>query len=389
MISKRLPYLLAYYAVLFGVGIMAACLGPAMPALAQKLGTDLKSVSVLLALRPLGYMAGTYLCGRLMARLPGHRVLAGGVALAALGLAIIPHSPSLGLLTLAVCVMGLADGVLDVGSNTLLPWVFGKESGPYFNGLHFVFGVGALVTPLIMVAAMRHSLELAFSLLALLFIPLLPWLWRLPSPRHDHDEAAADPRNGKEQGALLWLVAALFFCYGGAEVSFGSWIFSYARATGLADEAQAGRINSLYWGALSLGRLAAVWVALRASVAWMLGVDVLGTLLSLGLILLLPNSATVLWLGAAGTGIFMASFFPSLLAAASAKLSPSGDGKVAASTTAKFFLGSSLGAILQPWLCGQGFESRGPAWALEVVFVATLVQGALLGMLGWKLRTPK
>ena len=58
--------------------------------------------------------------------------------------ALIPVTQQLWLLLLVEFALGFAQGANDVGCNTLLLWVHkGKGAGPYINGLHFFFGLGA------------------------------------------------------------------------------------------------------------------------------------------------------------------------------------------------------------------------------------------------------
>src|SRR5215510_11585536 len=68
--------------------------------------------------------------------------------LVVLGIFIIfvPLATSLVVLTAIVLVLGFAKGALDVGCNTLLLWVHHEKVGPYMNGLHAFFGLGATIT---------------------------------------------------------------------------------------------------------------------------------------------------------------------------------------------------------------------------------------------------
>jgi hypothetical protein len=43
----------------------------------------------------------------------------------------------LALLAGAIFALGMAEGALDVGGNTLLVWVHQEKVGPFMNGLHF------------------------------------------------------------------------------------------------------------------------------------------------------------------------------------------------------------------------------------------------------------
>jgi hypothetical protein len=49
--------------------------------------------------------------------------------------------------------------------------------------------------------------------------------------------------------------------------------------------------------------------------------------------------------------------------------------------TGLFFVGSSTGAMFQPWLIGQLFEPVGPRSAIVVIVIAELLATAVVGMM--------
>jgi FHS family Na+ dependent glucose MFS transporter 1 len=365
-----------YYGISAAVGLMAGVLGPVLPQLAGNAHTTLQGVSLVLAMRPAGYMAGTQISGRGLDRMPGHPVLMLGLLLAALSLALVPRMGALGGLALLIFAFGLADGMLDVGVNTLLPWAFGDKAGPYFNGLHFAFGVGALCAPLMVAKSMAlgGGMAWAFWGMALAMLPLAAALQFTASPRHKAPaaETKAGPLDRRALAGLLFV----FMMYGGSETGFAAWIFSYAWKSGLAGELQSNYLTSLFWASLTLGRLLGIGIALRVSLEKIMAVDAAGCALCLGAMLLWPASRPALWMGSLGLGLCMASFFPSLVAYAGRRLSPGGH--VSGRLTSLFFVASSTGSMLIPWLIGQGFERLGPLCSVAVLFLAVLLMGLTL-----------
>jgi FHS family Na+ dependent glucose MFS transporter 1 len=258
--------------------------------------------------------------------MPGHPVMMAALVLAGLSFALSPLMPSLSSLTLMILLLGFADGVLDVGANTLLPWVYGDKSGPYFNGLHFVFGLGALGAPLIVARSLGLSggVVWGFWAMGLCMLPVILALKFVPSPAHAHSPAPQEKGSGGADKKLLLFIVLAFFAYGGAEAAYGGWVFSYAKARSLADDSGAALLTSLFWGALTLGRLLAIPIALKTPPQKVLIVDACGALLSLAILLVWPASKPALWIGTACLGLFLASFFPSLVAYSVSRLSPSG-----------------------------------------------------------------
>jgi FHS family Na+ dependent glucose MFS transporter 1 len=63
--------------------------------------------------------------------------------------AVTPFVPLLWLLVAVLFITGAVQGVLNIGGNALLVWVHGDKVGPFMNGLHFFFGVGTFITPII------------------------------------------------------------------------------------------------------------------------------------------------------------------------------------------------------------------------------------------------
>jgi FHS family Na+ dependent glucose MFS transporter 1 len=380
---KIKPYVFAYYGTMVAIGLMSGCLGPTLGQLAAHIHVTLKEISLILALRPAGYMLGAVISGRLLDRMPGNPVLAVALLLAGSLLALVPWMPSLGLLVGLIVLMGLADGTLDVGVNTLLGWALGPRQGPYLNGMHFIFGLGALTAPLLIAQALRASggIPLVFGVMGLGMFPVAFFLLRLPSPPHRVNIEPSEAPAIKIPWTLTAQLLGLFFLYGGAEAAFGGWISSYASGVHLTDVVGAAYVSSLFWASLALGRLISIPMALRFDLRWMLGADILGMILSLGAMLLWPASSAALWAGSAGSGFFMASFFPTLLSYAGKRLSPSG--RVSGFMVSLFFVGSSTSSVLLPWLIGQGFESWGPWVAIADIFGFVLGLGIIFFRLVW------
>ncbi len=373
--AQRVPATFAYYAAFIALGALGAVIGPTLPALAENTHTSLREISSVFALGSLGYLLGTFFGGRVYDRTPGHPVMVGTLLVMTVCVALIPLMPLLWLLVAVLFIMGFAQGALDVGGNTLLLWIHRDKVGPYMNGLHFTFGVGAFLAPIIIAQAVRLSGGITWAYWTLALLALLPalWLTRYPSPQRRSEteeagDAKADPR-------LVVLIALFFVLYVGAEVSFGGWAFTYAVKLGLATEETGAYLTSAFFGAFTVGRLVAIPIATRLRPRTILFSDLLGCLLSMGVILVWRESSTALWLGSMGLGFSMASVFPTTLTLAERRMPMTGR------VTGWFFVGASLGAMTVPWIIGQLFEARGPYSTMFVIFTAILLQAGMLGAL--------
>jgi MFS transporter, FHS family, Na+ dependent glucose transporter 1 len=375
---RRTIITIIYYAGFIILGLTAASLGPTLTDLAANTRSTLGQISFLFTARSLGYMLGSVLAGRLYDRLPGHLLMTGGLLVLGLTLGMAPIIPILALLTGVFLLMGIAEGLFDVGGNTLLVWVHGENVSPFMNALHFFFGFGAFITPMIVAWTVQASggIRLAYWTLALLAVLPALGLLTQPSPLSPH--AARESVRSKAQASLLTLLILFFFLYVGAEVSFGGWIFTYAKAQNLAGEVEAAYLTSAFWGAFTAGRLISIPIARRLRPRTMLLIDLVGCLMSAGLMLALPNSHLAVWVGAIGVGLFMASIFPTAILLASRRLDLTGF------TTSLFFLGSSFGAMLMPLLIGQLFDRLGPPVTMLVILSAVVLDLFVFIYMTWR-----
>jgi FHS family Na+ dependent glucose MFS transporter 1 len=380
--DRRSPGKLAATAGYFGafiiLGLATSALGPTLPSLAANTRTSLAQISLLFTAHSLGYLLIALFGGRLYDRLPGHPVVVAGLFVIAAMLALVPLIPELWLLFAIFLVEGVAAGSLDIGGNTLLVWVHRDRVGPFMNALHFFFGVGAVLSPLLIagLVALSGAITWAYWALALLALPAA--LWLLPRPSPTAPTAAEDEPTGGVKLVLVALIALIFFLYVGAELGFGGWVYTYALTLGLGTEASAAYLTSAYWGALTLGRLLAIPLAARVRPRSILAGSLVGGLLSIGLIVLWPQSAVALWAGALGMGLLTGPVFATVMVLAGRHMTITGQ------ITGGFFVGSSLGGMFLPWLIGQLFVPVGPQVLLVAVLIdLTLALGALAAFL-WR-----
>lgn len=372
---------IGYYAAFVALGLASASLGPTLPGLAEHTRSRLGEISYLFTARSLGYLLGAFILGRLYDRTPGHPVMATMLVAMGVTMALAPLASMLWLLTAVLFVLGMAEGVVDVGGNTLLVWVHRPNVGPFMNGLHFCFGLGAFVAPIIVARTLLASGDItwAYWALGLLMLPAAAWLLRLPSPSA-HRADPDDPADGTRP-ALVALVALFFILYVGAEVGFGGWIYTYALNLGLGTRATAAYLTSAFWGSFTLGRLLAIPASARLSPRSILIGDLVGAEASLALILLFPGSRAALWAGTSAMGLSLASIFPVTISFAERRMHITG--KVAS----WFFVGASVGSMTVPWLIGQLFDAAGPHVMMTTLMLdVVLAAGVFVAMVRHPIR---
>jgi MFS transporter, FHS family, Na+ dependent glucose transporter 1 len=364
-----------YYLGFITLGMAAASLGPTLPGLSEQVGAQISQMGFLFSARSVGFLLGALLAGRLFDRLPGHRLLTLALFGVALMMAMVPIISSFWVITAVFFFLGLSESGIDVGSNTLIVWVHGKAVGPYMNGLHFFFGVGSFLAPIIIaqVITLPNGMQWAYWMLALLMLPAVLYMWRIPSP--DMPETAQEAIAGVINWPVVGLIALFFFLYSGAEIAYGGWIYTYALATGTGTVSSAAYLTSIFWASLTLGRLLGIPIAARLRARLILFIDLAGCLVSLGLILLAPETTAVVWVGTIALGLFMASIFPTTLTLAERNTNVSG------SVTSYFFVGASLGGMTIPWLVGRQFEQSGSQAVMVIIFGCLILASAVYALL--------
>jgi FHS family Na+ dependent glucose MFS transporter 1 len=381
VLPSRLRVASAYYATYVLLGLMLTCIGPSLGALKAQVGSTTDAIALLFTANSLGYIAGSLLAARLYPRVPGNRVLSAALVVLALLTFCVPALRSLGLLLLVFALIGIPLGVMDVGGNTLVVWLYGDEVPPYMNALHLSFGLGAFAGPLVFdrVAVSTGDLPATFWLFAAAMVPVALWLARSPSP--DPPTAAGMTLDGRSiLRRYAWLVAlfaAFFFMHMGGELAFAGWISTYADAA-TGSETVARLVNSAFWGGLVIGRLVAVPLALRVAPRVMLLLDLIGAVLSLGLLILAPDSTPALWIGTVGFGLSIASMVASSFNLAERRM------PISSQVSSTFLIGGSLGSMTLPWLVGQLYVPYGP---LSVVYVTTAAMLAASLLFGLTVRT--
>lgn len=365
----------AYYAAFVVLGMLVAVIGPTLGRLAEQTHTSLSMFSSIFIARSLGYLIGSLLGGHLYDRLPGHWVITVDLAVMAVMIALIPVVTWFWLLLLAMFILGIFSGALDVGGNTLLVWVHREKSGPFMNGLHLFFGLGAFATPVILAQSIVWSggIRWGYWILALLALPVILMVAFQSSPAPI--AAKSDQKAGRADMLLVILIVFFFFFYVGAEHAVSDWMASYSRGMDLADEVQAAYLTSYFWAALTIGRLLAIPITARLRPRYVLLIDLAGCLLSVGLILALPHSLLAAQVGAWGVGLSMASVFPTMLTFAGRRMVITGR------ITSFFFVGGSLGGMFLPWLIGRLFEPLGPKVAMISLMINLLLSVGLLVMM--------
>src|ERR1035438_6543536 len=151
----------------------------------------------------------------------------------------------------------------------------------------------------------------------------------------------------------IWLFAAVFFLYPGAETAVGGWIGSYVSRLGVQGKAMASMMPAFFWSALTLGRALGTAFLHHFPERRVLRAGYGGGAAGIALMLWAPSLPGVI-AGALVTGLSFATLYPITVARFSQRFG------VAARTIGAFMFSlASLGPAVIPWLVGVTSHATG------------------------------
>jgi FHS family Na+ dependent glucose MFS transporter 1 len=353
-----------YYLLVTFLGLSTGVIGPTLPVLAGQTHTQLGDMGLVFLVSSAGFTLGTALTSRLVDRVPGHVVLGLAQLAAAVLIGLVPVAPQLPILLAVLGLAGLAHGFINAGTNTLLVWVHRARVGPYMNGMHFCFGLGAFAGPLLVALVIGAAGGYRWVYWGVAGIGLLAGLRILilrdsPRPEHHPDLAAA---GGRVELPIVISSALFLFFYVGAEIAFGGWVYTYAVQLRLASAAGAAYLTSAFWLAFTIGRLISIPMATRLTPERTILTALGGCLALLLGAIALPGSSTILWILAVGLGLCMAPVWPTGYTLAGQSVI------FTARVSGIILLGDSFGGMVLPWLSGQVIERAGAQSMVYLVF---------------------
>jgi MFS transporter, FHS family, Na+ dependent glucose transporter 1 len=388
--NDAIRHTFGYYFLFICLGLDSAIIGPTLPALASQTNSRLGQMGLLFLAGAIGYTLGTMIGGRVFDRVNGHPVLGIAQLMAAVLIFLIPLAAWFWLLLAILVCKGFAEGFINTGANALLVWTHAGKVGPFMNGLHFFFGLGAFLSPFLVAQVVGVAEGYRWAYWALAAFAALVGLRMLTMSGSPHPfQAAQESNSNKIPQAhspvpyVLVISAMLFlFFYVGAEITFGGWVYTYAITLKLASAAGAAYLTSAFWLAFTIGRLISIPAATRFKPKQVILTALFSCLTVLALGIIFSGSSTALWMMAIGLGFCMAPIWPTGFTLAGQSINMTGK------VTGVILLGDSLGGMVLPSAVGKVIESSGPRAMVYLVFGSLVLNLlAFIGML--RLHTEK
>ncbi|XP_029351654.1 sodium-dependent glucose transporter 1-like [Echeneis naucrates] len=397
--SGRWIVTLALCASFLGLGMSISVLGPTFEDLAVNVKKNISNISYIFVGRSAGYIGGSLLGGIMFDCMNPHLLLGFSMLATAFGMFAIPFCKQALFLTGLMSSIGMSMGVLDTGGNVLILNTWGEKAGPHMQALHFSFAAGAFVSPIIAkllfgsdginssrsgtgttattagsslppttteqitegpdtqnLIRYYHSKTITLkSMWAYIvigsFVCLISFLFFILYTRNsvsrDRDRAlSGKPLVTKHHITLVVLLFFFFFAYVGAEVAYGSFIFTFAKDYGHMPQPQAAGLNSLFWATFAACRGLAIFFAACVYPGTMILLSLVGTTVSSLLLCLFSRDTGVLWVCTGLYGASMATTFPSGISWVEQYTTVTGH------TAAVFVVGAALGEMVLPALVG-------------------------------------
>ncbi|KAK2856634.1 hypothetical protein Q5P01_005369 [Channa striata] len=373
---------LALCASFLGLGMSISVLGPTFNDLAVNVKKNISNISYIFVGRSAGYIGGSLLGGILFDLMNPHLLLGLSMLLTAFGMCAIPFCKQALLLTGFMSSIGISMGVLDTGGNVLILNTWGEQAGPHMQALHFSFAAGAFASPIIakllfgrdtnsstetistnasLPATTEQTLTTsndstptkfmwAYIVIGI-FVFLLSFLYFIlyccnSTSRDKPRTSSGKPLVAKHHIDLVVLLFLFFFAYVGAEVAYGSFIFTFAKDYAHMPQSQAAWLNSLFWGAFAACRGLAIFFAACVHPGTMILLSLVGSTVSSLLLCLFSRETVALWICTGIYGASMATTFPSGISWVEQYTTVTGH------TASVFVVGAALGEMVLPALLG-------------------------------------
>ncbi|KNC51117.1 TKL protein kinase [Thecamonas trahens ATCC 50062] len=380
----RLGDTLIYGAAFVGLGMMVGTLGPSLYLLSAAWGdaSSPSALGMLFLARMVGTVMGTVLGVRVLVILSNqaNKALTLATSVIALALLLIPYWNAEGLVHALFVLRGAGVGLVDTVGTGLVMYLWEKASSRALHTMSLAFGLGAVVSPLVIAATWSADApDTPYWIMAVMILPLAvvalllrsPPQFATPSgafalgsrlPRHylrltALGEWLADPsqpslahyaasRNVRV-GALLCTLYAMVV---GAELAFGSWLPTFAMRAGIGSFSSAPFYGLMGYAA---GATFAVFLLIACKPSESA-----------------PLSASTLWAGVVILGLAMSGLSPTLLS-----LFHLFDVAVTRSTVNALVITAWIGELVVPYILGHvhdAFEA-GLHSAMLILFLAILI----------------
>ncbi len=350
--------------IFFANGAALGSWVPHIPDAKHVLGLTNSVLGFALLAMAAGSLVGLPVSGALTARFGSRATTTAAILAVVLATPLPILAPSLSTFALALALLGIANGAVDVAMNAQAISIeqrIGKAIMSTFHGLFSAGGLaGAAGAALAMSAGAAPRAHLLATSAGLFLVSAVAVGFLLPTAT---STAARSPMFQLPRGPLLGL-GALALCALLAEGAIGDWAAVYLRDDAEASAELAAAGFAAFSLAMTAGRLLGDRAVQRYGGPWVLsaGAGVAAALLATGL---LAGGTSAMLLGLAAVGLGLANAVPILFSAAGKLTAVPPSIGIAAVSTAGY-----CGFLLGPPVIGLAAERFGLGTGLGLVVIA-------------------
>ena len=352
--------------------------GATLPVLLDDLSFSYTYGGTILLLSYLGFLIATLVTGPLSDIMGKKAVIFLASTCLLIGMLGYSVASSFFMLSVAMFIVGLGLGALEIGSNLIIVDVHRENKGRYLNLLAFFHGLGSMIAPLyagqmlVLGFSWRSVYQFSLGLVLLLLVYFL--LTKYPRVENSQENKIDFKKIGKSAfSARMLLFYAGITTYVAAEIGIGAWLVEFLQGAKAQSVSQSTFYLALFFGTVTAGRfIGSFFVSRIGYIKSMLFAGVISVLfVGIGAF---TSPALAVFLPLAG--FFFSIIFPTLTAAVS-DIHQENQGTI----LGLLFTFAGVGGMLGPWAVGLFSDWFGMQSGFGIILALLIGMNIFFGLL--------
>ena len=378
-----------FYLAFMSLGLPDSLLGSAWPTMHITFNVPESYAGYVSMTIALMTVVSSLIAPTLIKHIKTHWIVTFSIALTVVGLLGFSFSKYYWMLFIFAVPYGLGAGSVDAALNH---YVAKHYSSRVMNFLHCFYGLGAIISPLIMGLALKYAhwnqgyrwvsyIQIGILIVVILSIPL--WRRNFKETPEEKTSSKSIKDAIKNPAVILTLIA--FFSYCAGEATCFVWTSSYfaSRYISLSEEIVAA-FGSLIFGGLMIGRLISGFIANKIKDKNLIRIGIAVELIGIILICLSLDNFVLTAVGFLIIGIGMGPIYPSIQ-----HMAPINFGNDYAAPVIGLQMASAyVGATFMPMVFGHLFQNMG-YWVMPIYLLAFLILNIGLLEISYKINKHK
>lgn len=309
--------LILIYIAFISLGLPDSVLGAAWPSMYRSFGVPEGSAGIITMLMYSGTMISSMASDWIIRKLGTGYVLVLSVALTAITMLGFSMAENFTMLCLIALPYGLGGGCVDASLNN---YVATHYKARHMNFLHCFWGIGTIISPLVMGAFIENGgvwtqgyraiAIFQFILVAVLLFSVP--LWKRESNDHQEEKSPVSFRNLISMPGVKASLTA-FFSYCALETTMGLWTSTYLSEIKGIDLAMATKCGMLFYIGIASGRFISGLISEKLGDVKLIGIGISVTILSLCALLIPGTGGPMLYSLIILAGMGCGPIFPSMV----------------------------------------------------------------------------